>query len=48
MANTSAWKTVAKAPRLKNSSPDVVKMIKSRRWTGHAATMGEDRGALRC
>jgi len=29
------------------SSPNIVRVIKSRRWTGHLARMGERRGVYR-
>ena len=30
-----------------NSSPNIVQVIKSRRWAGHVACMGEGRGVYR-
>ena len=34
---------------MRNSSPNIVRVIKSRRmrWTGHVARMGEERGVYR-
>jgi hypothetical protein len=29
------------------SSPDIVRVVKSRRWVGHVALMGEGRGVYR-